>query len=201
MLTPRGHAKLLDFGLAKALEALRRDDDTHSPAMNTREGTMIGTVAYMSPEQSAERTVDARSDVFSFGAVLYEMATGRRAFTGNTPAETLSAILTAQPEPIDRVRPSLLPELRRIVEKCLEKDCTVAVPDAPRRRDGPGEPAARPHRGHEPCDGRGGRSRVSWRSWARWWRRAPGTGMPAAARPAAVCDCWRSCRSSRWPAT
>lgn len=121
MLRDDGLVKVLDFGLAKLV------DDESSPAMKrgdalTEEGAILGTPNYMSPEQVEARRVDARSDVFSFGIVLFEMVTGRRAFRGESPASTISAILRDQPAwPEDRTR-ELPAELERIVDRCLRKD-------------------------------------------------------------------------------
>jgi serine/threonine protein kinase/tetratricopeptide (TPR) repeat protein len=112
LLTSTGDTKLLDFGLVKLLQASDGADDV----TRTAAGTIVGTAAYMSPEQAEGRTVDARSDVFSFGAVLYELLSGARAFSGETTAQVLSALLRDSPRPLP-VSP-----LTRIVTRCLEKD-------------------------------------------------------------------------------
>jgi serine/threonine protein kinase len=103
-------AKLLDFGLAKLITA---DADV----TRTEEGTVLGTAAYMSPEQAEGRPLDARSDIFSFGAVLYEMLSGTRAFAGHTAAQVLSAVLRDDPAPLPRA-PSALDQM---VRRCLSK--------------------------------------------------------------------------------
>jgi Tol biopolymer transport system component/predicted Ser/Thr protein kinase len=128
MIASDGQVKVLDFGLAK----LQRDRseldaselsklDTISADL-TREGRIVGTVAYMSPEQARGQSFDARSDLFSFGIVLYEMATGRAPFKGSTELDTLTAIIRERTIPAVDLNPEVPPELERILEKCLEKD-------------------------------------------------------------------------------
>jgi Tol biopolymer transport system component len=119
-ITGDGHAKILDFGLAKVDRSLASDETT--VGSQTDPGTVLGTAGYLSPEQAAARPADARSDVFSFGAVLYEMVTGRRAFKGDSTIDTLHAIVHDQPEPIDRRTPDAPHELRWLLDKCLAKD-------------------------------------------------------------------------------
>jgi len=115
-----GLVKVLDFGLAKLTEKtdIGQEERTATLAA-TEEGQILGTVAYMSPEQAQGLKVDVRSDIFSFGAVLYEMLTGRRAFTGDTKMSTVAAILNREPEPLGETTPR---ELDRIVTRCLKKD-------------------------------------------------------------------------------
>ncbi len=122
MIQPDGFVKILDFGLAKLTDLAHLSGDGSRSTTQTGPGAILGTVGYMSPEQAAGNPVDFRSDQFSFGAVLYEMATGKRAFRGKTDVDTLAAILNEEPEPISRIRPAAPPPLRWIVERCLAKD-------------------------------------------------------------------------------
>src|SRR6185312_11356203 len=110
---------ILDFGLVKRAGGVTQTDATQTIAQVTNPGTVLGTVSYMSPEQARGEEVDARSDQFSFGLIIYEMATGKRAFVRGSAAETMAAIIRDEVEPL----PSTVPApLRWVVERCLAKD-------------------------------------------------------------------------------
>ena len=129
MIADDGRVKILDFGLAKLTEPVSDSNESQTTqttfmdsAPHTEDGTVIGTVAYMSPEQAEGRTVDARSDIFSFGAVLYEMLAGHRAFQGPSKMATLASVLREEPRPLAEIAPSVPRELEKLVARCLRKD-------------------------------------------------------------------------------
>src|ERR1700726_2553500 len=126
MLTKSG-TKLLDFGLAKLKQEVAPANVQLSqlPTANdplTAQGTIVGTLQYMAPEQLEGKEVDARTDIFAFGAVAYEMATGKRAFEGKSQASLIAAILEREPPPMSSLQPMTPPALDRVVKKCLRKD-------------------------------------------------------------------------------
>ncbi|MDQ3756088.1 MAG: protein kinase, partial [Acidobacteriota bacterium] len=122
-VTRDGRLKILDFGIAKLIEPSREaQTDVPTRRINTEPGTVIGTVGYMSPEQVRAQPVDHRSDIFSFGVVLYEMLSGRRAFKGESAVETLNAILTEDPADLSTTDSQVAPGVGRVVRHCLEKN-------------------------------------------------------------------------------
>ena len=123
IISDRGNAKILDFGLAKLTEtALQDDPDATSDAPLTIEGSIMGTLSYMSPEQAQGKKVDARSDIFSLGAVLYEMATGQRAFPGGSSAMILTSVLRDEPRSVRELSPEVPEELEQAIWRCLRKE-------------------------------------------------------------------------------
>src|SRR5262249_31428507 len=119
-ITPQGVVKVLDFGLAKDFPGRGGHDQT-DPTL-TAAGTVLGTAAYMSPEEAAGKDADSRSDIFSFGIVLYEMVCGRRPFKGDTTADVIASVLKTEPESPRRSRADIPAPLEHILMKCLQKD-------------------------------------------------------------------------------
>ena len=124
-ITDDGRVKILDFGLAKlaaAIDGTQQQTEVPTRKVNTNPGTVMGTMGYMSPEQLKGKHVDHRSDIFSFGAILYEMLSGKRAFRGDSMAETMSAILREDPPDLSETNKTVSPALERVVRHCLEKN-------------------------------------------------------------------------------
>lgn len=129
MITRDDQVKILDFGLAKTVE-ISETDMTRGPGVATNAGTILGSSGYMAPEQVRGLPLDHRTDIFAFGAVLYEMLSGQRAFMGQTKADTMSAILTSEPPELDAPHLSIPPGLERIVRRCLEKSADLRFQSA-----------------------------------------------------------------------
>jgi len=170
MISEEGLVKLLDFGLAKLSDLHDATDAELTRPMRpeTEEGSILGTVSYMSPEQAEARRVDARSDIFSFGAVLYEMATGHRAFLGRSKISTLAAILQSDPKPAAQLQSGLPRDLQKIIRRCLRKDpawryqsaadLKISLYDLQRETES-GEPEAAPAAPPSP------RPSLRWQRW------------------------------------
>ena len=122
MVTDEGRIKVLDFGLAKAPLDFRNRDDTRGPRSATEDGHIVGTPAYMSPEQAEGKKVDTRSDIFSLGIVFYEMLTGQRPFGGDSPTSMLASIVRDAPRPLSERQPAIPREVARLVHRCLAKN-------------------------------------------------------------------------------
>jgi len=175
VLVTKSGVKILDFGLAKMEESAPEEETTRTLPPRTEEGTIVGTTAYMSPEQAQGKPVDTRSDIFSFGAVLYEMLTGRRAFRGDTKLSILSKIVNEEPEPVTSVRKGIPAELGRIIARCLRKDpdrrfqhmddLKVALEEVKEESDS----------GALKVDA------ATQRKWRGWWPWAAGAAVAAAA--------------------
>jgi Tol biopolymer transport system component len=181
MVSGQGTAKVLDFGLAKLMEREAGEGSaTATMGVETEEGTIVGTAAYMSPEQAEARPLDRRSDIFSFGAVLYEMATGRAAFRGDSKIATLAAVLRQDPPPLPAETPA---ELVRVILRCLRKD------PARRFQHMDDVKVALEELQEESESGQLGVAANARPAGRRWWRWAAAAGLLVAVVGAAVV--WR----------
>ncbi len=122
LVARQGYAKLVDFAVAKLLQGAAADDETRLAAARTKAGVVVGSVPYMAPEQVRRQPVDARADIFAFGAVLYELLAGQQPFGGKTDADVLHAILHTVARPLAELRPEIPNTLQLVVEKALEKE-------------------------------------------------------------------------------
>jgi Tol biopolymer transport system component len=169
MLTKNG-VKLLDFGLAKVLEPEQPIESLSSAPTSakdvTREGTILGTLSYMAPEQLEGKKADPRTDIFAFGATLYEMATGRKAFSGESQASVISSILTSEPQPMATVAPLTPLALERVVKTCLAKDPEDRWQNAGDIAKELKWVAEGPAAGVTALTDAGGRKRREWLAWA-----------------------------------
>jgi len=192
MVGEEGRLKILDFGLAKLRRELGGSDDRQPQALLqsetlTRERQILGTVPYMSPEQIEGRPLDPRSDLFSLGIILYEMATGQRPFSGDTWASLVSSILRDSPAPLSESRPDLPGDLGRIVSRCLQKDVGLRFQTATDLRNELNElrglvvsKAAPTPSTRTPAPARIAAAARSWPGWA-WWLAAGGAALVLAA--------------------
>ena len=173
---PDGTVKVLDFGLAKALDTTSESDPSQSPTLTaaaTQMGVIMGTAAYMSPEQARGKPVDRRSDVWAFGAVVYEMLTGKRAFEGSDVSDVLASVLAREPD-WTLLPGHASPVLSTYLQRCLNKDPKQRIGDVQDVRlalEGAFETAASPTAAATPAPSRGGHDSRGWSPRPRWSRR------------------------------
>ena len=173
-VTPEGRVKVLDLGLAKAFDTKETSSDSDaslSPTLvleGTQPGVILGTAEYMSPEQARGKAVDKRTDIWAFGCVMYEVLTGRRAFTGETVTDVLAAIVTAEPD-WDALPADTPQRIRDLLGRCLQKDPARRLRDVGSESPRPGRSGRWPHPGRS---GAAARWRWRYRCSSRW--RSPG---------------------------